>query len=224
MSDRYPGGLIRKTPPTITPPVDGEGGSAPGIWTLEQASYYEGTGEWPKPVLARELYSAGKGIFGILGTDNTANSSSPVQIGSETIWDAISANYDTAMATKTNGELYYWGSGSNGRSGTGVESPDPVSSPVQIGALTNWSTMTVLSETIVAVKTDGTLWSWGGNSYGEQGRNNTANSSSPLCGRVFNKLGSSRFRSWRCGGCFKNRFNYLDMGPRSIWSVRAKHT
>ena len=38
MSDRYPGGLIRKTPPTITPPVDGEGGSAPGIWTLEQAS------------------------------------------------------------------------------------------------------------------------------------------------------------------------------------------
>ena len=179
MSDRYPGGLIRKTPPTITPPVDGEGGSAPGIWTLEQASYYQGTGEWPKPVLPRELYSAGKGFFGILGTDNTANSSSPVQIGSETIWDAISANYDTAMATKTNGELYYWGSGSNGRSGTGVESPDPVSSPVQIGALTNWSTMTVLPETVVAVKTDGTLWSWGGNSYGEQGRNNTVNSSSP---------------------------------------------
>ena len=179
MSDRYPGGLIRKTPPTITPPVNGEGGSAPGIWTLEQVAYYEKEGTWPKPVLPRELYSSGKGFLGILGTDSTANSSSPVQIGSETIWDAISANYDTAMATKTNGELYYWGSGTNGRSGTGVESPDPVSSPVQIGALTNWSTMTVMPETVAAVKTDGTLWSWGGNSYGEQGRNNTTSSSSP---------------------------------------------
>ena len=179
MSDRYPGGLIRKTPPTITPPVDGEGGSAPGIWTLEQVAYYTKEGEWPKPVLSRELYSSGKGSFGILGTDSTASSSSPVQIGSETIWDAISANYDTAMATTTNGELYYWGNGSAGRSGTGVESPDPVSSPVQIGALTNWSTMTVMPEGVAAVKTDGTLWSWGGNSYGEQGRNNKTNSSSP---------------------------------------------
>jgi hypothetical protein len=48
MSDRYPGGLIRKTPPTITPPVDGEGGSAPGIWTLEQVAYYMKEGEWPQ--------------------------------------------------------------------------------------------------------------------------------------------------------------------------------
>jgi hypothetical protein len=70
MSDRYPGGLIRKTPPTIVAPVDGEGGSAPGIWTLEQASYYEGTGEWPKPVLPRELYTWG----------------SPVQVGARTDW------------------------------------------------------------------------------------------------------------------------------------------
>ena len=179
MSDRYPGGLIRKTPPTITPPVDGEGGSAPGIWTLEQASYYEGTGEWPKPVLSRELYSAGENLFGQLGINNNASQSSPVQIGSGTTWNAISANYNTAMATTTDRKLYYWGQGNAGRSGTGVENPNSVSSPVQIGALTNWSTMTVLSETVVAVKTDGTLWSWGGNSYGEQGRNNTASSSSP---------------------------------------------
>ena len=117
MSDRYPGGLIRKIPPTITPPVDGEGGSAPGIWTLEQASYYEGTGEWPKPVLARELYSAGENLFGQLGINNNASQSSPVQIGSGTTWNAISANYNTAMATTTDGKLYYWGQGNAGRSG-----------------------------------------------------------------------------------------------------------
>jgi hypothetical protein len=67
MSDRYPGGLIRKTPPTITPPVDGEGGSAPGIWTLEQVAYYTKEGEWPKAVLPRELYAWGNAAMVELG-------------------------------------------------------------------------------------------------------------------------------------------------------------
>jgi hypothetical protein len=70
MSDRYPGGLIRKTPPTITPPVDGEGGSAPGIWTLEQVAYYTKEGTWPKPVLPRELYAWGYNLLANLGQNS----------------------------------------------------------------------------------------------------------------------------------------------------------
>lgn len=181
MSDRYPGGLIRKTPPTVVGPTDGEGGSAPGIWTLEEVAYYEKAGQWPKPILPRELYSAGENLLGQLGINNNADQSSPVQIGSGTIWNAISANYNTAVATTTDGKLYYWGQGNAGRSGTGVENPPAKSSPVQIGSLTNWSTMTVLPETVVAVKTDGTLWSWGNNSDGQLGNNNRGvNYSSPV--------------------------------------------
>ena len=67
MSDRYPGGLIRKTPPTITPPVDGEGGSAPGVWTLTQALELNKQNLWPKPVLPKELYSWGSNGNGQLG-------------------------------------------------------------------------------------------------------------------------------------------------------------
>lgn len=42
MSNRYPGGLIRKTPvvPTAT--------SAPGVWTLDQMSAARKTGTWPR--------------------------------------------------------------------------------------------------------------------------------------------------------------------------------
>jgi hypothetical protein len=59
MSDRYPGGLIRKTPPIITPPVDGEGGSAPGIWTLEQVAYYTKEGDVAQACFAEGVVCLG---------------------------------------------------------------------------------------------------------------------------------------------------------------------
>ena len=47
MSGKWPGGIISKTAPTVTGPTDGEGGSASGIWTLDQAADYEKQGLWP---------------------------------------------------------------------------------------------------------------------------------------------------------------------------------
>ena len=43
MSERYPGGIISKTAPTVTasPP------SAPGVWTLDQQAVYQKAGTWP---------------------------------------------------------------------------------------------------------------------------------------------------------------------------------
>ena len=50
MSQKYPGGIISTTAPVTVGPVDGEGGSAPGVWTLEQALALQKQGLWPKPV------------------------------------------------------------------------------------------------------------------------------------------------------------------------------
>jgi hypothetical protein len=49
MADRFPGGVISMTPPTVVAPVDGEGGSASGVWTLAEQLGYERAGNWPKP-------------------------------------------------------------------------------------------------------------------------------------------------------------------------------
>ena len=48
----YPGSIISKTAPTVVGPTNGEGGSASGIWTMEQADYYIANGTWPKPFIA----------------------------------------------------------------------------------------------------------------------------------------------------------------------------
>lgn len=45
MSNRWPGGLIRKTPVTPAGPV--RNGAAPGVWTLADAAYWTKQGLWP---------------------------------------------------------------------------------------------------------------------------------------------------------------------------------
>ena len=45
MSNRWPGGLIRKTP--VTPAGPFQNGAAPGMWTLAEASYWVKQGLWP---------------------------------------------------------------------------------------------------------------------------------------------------------------------------------
>lgn len=174
MTTRYPGGLIRKTPPTITPPVGGEGGSAPGVWTLEQASYYTKQGTWPKPVLPRYLYSWGLNSNGQLGQNNTIYRSSPVQVGSLNNWSTLitGVHPNFSAAIKSDGTLWSWGINSAGELGLG----DVInrSSPVQVGALTNWSKISGGGQGYcIAIKTDGTMWSWGNGANGVLGKTDT---------------------------------------------------
>ena len=177
MSDRYPGGLIRKTPPTIEPPVDGEGGSAPGIWTLEQASYYQGIGEWPKKVVPKELYAWGRNVFGQVGDNTSTNKSSPVQVGADTTWSKVIGSKYSMYAIKQ-GALWTWGY--NNAGSLGINNRTDMSSPVQVGALTNWASGEGGDEFVYAIKADGTLWAWGYNGYGNLGQGDTVNRSSPI--------------------------------------------
>ena len=53
-------------------------------------------------------------------------------------------------------------------------------SPIQVGTLTNWSRVAAGTSHGIAVKTDGTIWNWGQNSYGAVGDGMTINRSSPV--------------------------------------------
>lgn len=110
----------------------------------------------------------GNNDYGQLGKGNTTKVSSPVQLGSETDWTTASCGYQN-MAGVRGGKLYSWGRNSNGGVGDGTAVQR--NSPVQIGALTTWLDVKTGNQMAVAVKTDGTLWAWGGNYEGQAGIN-----------------------------------------------------
>lgn len=124
------------------------------------------------------LWAWGQNINGQLGFGNITNYSSPKQVGSLTNWLYVSSGYST-YAIKTDGTLWAWGKGTNGQLGLGNSTN--YSSPKQVGALTNWLKVSGggYYGFAVAVKTDGTLWSWGSNIYGQLGLGNTTSYNSP---------------------------------------------
>lgn len=143
------------------------------------------------------LWSWGYGANGgQLGLGNTTSYSSPKQVGALTNWLQISSCSYSSAAIKTDGTLWTWGNADYGRLGNGLSgAAGNRSSPVQIGALTNWLKISCGSYSMYAIKTDGTLWAWGWNGNGQLNTgNNTINFSSP------NQIGGSTNWSAISGG------------------------
>jgi alpha-tubulin suppressor-like RCC1 family protein len=130
------------------------------------------------------LYVWGDGFHGEMGlNDRYISRSSPVQVGSDVTWSKVfgTATANWRLAIKQNGTLWAWGVNGNGQ--LGQNNTSNRSSPTQIGALTTWATGTVggvSGGSTAAIKTDGTLWTWGKNDFGELGNNNVAARSSPV--------------------------------------------
>ena len=81
--------------------------------------------------------------------------------------------------------LYSWGRNNTGNLGLNSTSNTAISSPVQVGTESTWRPFNgkigYYSEYfVVTTKTDGTLWTWGRNTNGELGQNNTVQYSSPV--------------------------------------------
>jgi alpha-tubulin suppressor-like RCC1 family protein len=129
------------------------------------------------------MWSWGRNETGWLGLNEGANpgpsKSSPCQIGSDTTWTSnYAVTYQGALAIKTDGTLWSWGKNNNGS--LGHNNQTDYSSPTQVGSESTWSSVNVSGEFKVrAIKTDGTLWSWGYNHKGQLGLNDTTQRSSP---------------------------------------------
>ncbi len=126
------------------------------------------------------LWGWGNGAYGNLGTNDTSVYSSPVQtVAYGTNWKQVSCSLYNSAAIKTDGTLWTWGYNFYGVLGDNTQVDK--SSPVQtITAGTNWKQVDVGQYVINAIKTDGTLWVFGNNDYGQLGTNNTTNYSSPV--------------------------------------------
>jgi alpha-tubulin suppressor-like RCC1 family protein len=148
------------------------------------------------------LWTWGYNLYGNLGDSTTVWKSSPVQtIAGGTNWKQVAAGYQHTAAIKTDGTLWLWGHGGSGRLGdsniTTVRS-----SPVQtIAGGTNWKQVSCGGTHTAAIKTDGTLWTWGSNYVGQLGDStkrltSVSNRSSP----VQTVAGGTNWKQVSCGG------------------------
>lgn len=118
---------------------------------------------------------------GVLGQPDAIYRSSPVQVGSLTNWSQASNAMSSMVANKTDGTLWTWGYSGRGALGDGLPPSTKRSSPVQVGSLTDWVDIGTMGQGgAIAVKTDGTLWTWGSMLRGIGGRNNAIDASSPI--------------------------------------------
>jgi alpha-tubulin suppressor-like RCC1 family protein len=116
---------------------------------------------------APALWIWGQGAAGSLGDNSTIRRSSPVQtVSGGTNWRSVSTGEHHTIAIKTDGTLWSWGCNNDpGFSGgkLGNNSTINQSSPVQtVSGGTNWKSVSAGGGTSAAIKTDGTLWVWGG--------------------------------------------------------------
>lgn len=127
------------------------------------------------------LWLWGQNFCGTLGDNSVINRSSPVTtVGGGTTWCAVSSGFSQRIsaAIKTDGTLWMWGYNTQGRLGDGTVIPR--SSPVTTsGGGTTWCQVSAGGSHTVAVKTDGTAWTWGLNSSGQLGNDNVITTSSP---------------------------------------------
>jgi alpha-tubulin suppressor-like RCC1 family protein len=94
----------------------------------------------------------GTNTYGQLGNGNTVSYLSPQQVGSLTNWKQVSCGYYYTTAIKTDGTLWAWGFNNYGQLGQNYTSATVYySSPIQVGALTNWKTVAAGTYNILAI-------------------------------------------------------------------------
>ena len=126
------------------------------------------------------LWTWGYNLYGGLGTNDTTDRATPVTtFAGGTNWKQVGGGYYFTAAIKTDGTLWTWGYNAQGQ--LGINDTTQRDTPVTTFAGgTNWKQICSGTYNTAAIKTDGTLWTWGNNDYGQLGTNDTAHRSTPV--------------------------------------------
>ena len=144
------------------------------------------------------LWGWGNNGNGQLGVNDTASDrSTPVTtFAGGTNWKQVACGGYFTSAIKTDGTLWGWGESGNGQLGDNAFTNLGKSTPVTTFAGgTNWKQVACGFRHTAAIKTDGTLWGWGTNYYGELGDNTAVNRSIPIT--TF--AGGTNWKQVNCG-------------------------
>jgi len=119
--------------------------------------------------LNQGLLSWGKNEYGQLGGSTTDNKDIPTPIGLNMTWACVAAAADHTLGIRHDGTLWAWGNNDFGCLGKDPEGSPNIQSPLEVKPSTTWVSVAAGSRHTVAINSDGTLWAWGRNDYGQLG-------------------------------------------------------
>jgi len=90
----------------------------------------------------------------------------------------IAAGSNHTLAIRNNGTLYAWGLNDFGQLGDGGNTPIAFD-PIQVGTDADWTVVSAGAAHSMAIKSDGSLWAWGANTYGQLGDGTDADANVP---------------------------------------------
>lgn len=124
------------------------------------------------------LWAWGRNDYGQIGDGTVVNKNSPIQIGTETNWIKIYTSLFSSFAIKSDGTLWSWGLNDYGQLGINSNSNSLI--PLQVGIDSNWVKIsTGFFYHTLGLKSDGSIWSFGLNNFGQLGDGTTINKSTP---------------------------------------------
>ena len=174
------------------------------------------------------LYSWGKNSYGQLGVGNEVNKNTPTKVNLPgKIKELITTGW-SVYAILEDGSLYAWGDNSDGQLGVGDE--ENRNTPIKVTAINGKVMELIISNSfsVYAILEDGSLYSWGKNSYGQLGVGDEVNRNTPtkvnLPGKI-KKLITSSSASYvilEDGSLYAWGYNYY--GELGVGSNEDKNT
>lgn len=115
------------------------------------------------------LWVWGNNQLGQLGNGTFLNELLPVQLGIANNWIDVAAGHQHSLALNQDGILYAWGDNTSGQ--LGLSHRNAVTSPTISGAGdADWMKIEAGGYSSMAIKSNGSLWTWGNNEHGQLGR------------------------------------------------------
>ena len=125
-----------------------------------------------------QLFAWGFNASGHVGNSTSNKQFSPVRINTagvaNTKWKTIAGGTEHSLAIRSDGSLWAWGSYEYGRlttdwGGSFAPRSGNRTAPFRIGTDTDWKAVSAGTNHSLALKSDGTLWAWGGESFRSAG-------------------------------------------------------
>lgn len=125
------------------------------------------------------VYSWGYNISGQLGNGTYNDNITPTQISSLSNITKIDVGYNHSAALTSNGTLYVWGYNGYGQLGNGTYNDNPTPTVLTLASGVTTTAISIRGFHAMALGSNGSLYTWGRNDYGQLGNGSTTQSNTP---------------------------------------------